>query len=70
MLSANLAIVNALPLPPLDGGRVLMARHRPRSSASGSRPQLERNVYLAGWVGLMAFLVWITMFDVRRLVGG
>ena len=33
-------------------------------------PTLERNVYLAGWMGLMAFLVWITLFDVRRLVGG
>jgi len=30
----------------------------------------RRGVYLAGWVGLMAFLAWITLFDVRRLVGG
>ena len=69
VLSANLAIVNALPLPPLDGGRVLMAL---LGRAFGKRitPALERNVYLAGWVGLMAFLAWITLFDVRRLVGG
>jgi len=69
VLSANLAIVNALPLPPLDGGRVLMAL---LGRAFGKRitPALERNVYLAGWVGLMAFIVWITLFDVRRLVGG
>jgi regulator of sigma E protease len=69
VLSANLAIVNALPLPPLDGGRVLMA-FVGRLFGKRLTPQLERNVYLAGWVGLMAFLVWITMFDVRRLAGG
>ena len=40
------------------------------SSATASRPTLERSVYLAGWIGLMAFLVWITLFDIRRLVGG
>jgi hypothetical protein len=33
-------------------------------------PMLEQRVYLIGWLGLMAFLVWITMFDIRRLGGG
>ncbi len=69
VLSANLAVVNSLPLPPLDGGRVLMAMLG-RFFGRRITPQLERNVYLAGWVGLMAFLAWITLFDVRRLVGG
>ncbi len=69
VLSANLAVVNSLPLPPLDGGRVLMAVLG-RFFGKRITPALERNVYLAGWMGLMAFLVWITLFDVRRLVGG
>jgi regulator of sigma E protease len=69
VLSANLAVVNSLPLPPLDGGRVLMAVLG-RFFGRRITPKLERNVYLAGWVGLMAFLAWITLFDVRRLVGG
>ena len=34
MLSANLAIVNILPLPPLDGGRIL---HDGAAEASGGR---------------------------------
>ena len=38
ILSANLALVNVLPFPPLDGGRMLMiapqARLRARGSAS------------------------------------
>lgn len=69
VLSANLAVVNALPLPPLDGGRALMAVLK-RFFGARITPMLEQRVYLLGWVGLMAFLVWITMFDIRRLGGG
>jgi regulator of sigma E protease len=69
VLSANLAVVNALPLPPLDGGRALMAVLK-RFFGQRITPMLEQRVYLIGWLGLMAFLVWITMFDIRRLGGG
>lgn len=69
VLSANLAVVNALPLPPLDGGRALMAVLK-RVFHERITPLVEQRVYLAGWLGLMAFLVWITMFDIRRLGGG
>ncbi len=69
VLSANLAVVNALPLPPLDGGRAAMAIIK-RLFGTRITPLLEQRVYLIGWLGLMAFLVWITMFDIRRLGGG
>lgn len=69
VLSANLAVVNALPLPPLDGGRAAMALIK-RLFGTRITPLLEQRVYLIGWLGLMAFLVWITMFDIRRLGGG
>lgn len=69
VLSANLAVVNALPLPPLDGGRALMAILK-RLFRERITPLVEQRVYLAGWVGLMAFLIWITMFDIRRMGGG
>lgn len=69
VLSANLAVVNALPLPPLDGGRAAMAIIK-RLFGTRITPLLEQRVYLLGWLGLMAFLVWITMFDIRRLGGG
>lgn len=68
VLSANLAVVNALPLPPLDGGRVAMSVLK-RLFGTRITPLLEQRVYLIGWLGLMAFLVWITMFDIRRLGG-
>lgn len=69
VLSANLAVVNALPLPPLDGGRAAMAVLK-RLFGARISPLFEQRVYLIGWVGLMAFLLWVTMFDIRRLGGG
>jgi regulator of sigma E protease len=69
VLSANLAVVNALPLPPLDGGRAAMAVLK-RLFGARISPLFEQRVYLIGWLGLMAFLVWVTMFDIRRLGGG
>jgi len=62
LLSANLAVVNVLPLPPLDGGRVAVSLLQ---AALGNRVSVafERYVYLAGFVFLMALLAWVTLFD-------
>ena len=69
VLSANLAIVNILPLPPLDGGRMLVIVLK---SIFGQRLSLrvERMTYLVGFVFLFAFLIWVTGFDLIRQLGG
>ncbi len=66
LLSANLAVVNALPFPPLDGGRVAVALIQ---KATGGRISVaaERLAYLTGFILLMALLVWVTYFDIQRL---
>jgi regulator of sigma E protease len=66
LLSANLAIVNVLPFPPLDGGRVAVSIIQ---AATGNRVSeaAERLVYLTGFILLMALLAWITFFDIQRL---
>ena len=66
VLSANLAVVNVLPFPPLDGGRVAVAIIQ---KLSGNRISVaaERLAYLTGFVLLMALLVWVTFFDIQRL---
>jgi regulator of sigma E protease len=79
ILSANLGLVNILPFPPLDGGRMLviavkalagrgarLLRRRGVDPAGASRfgVRLERLTYLLGFGMLMAFLVWITYFDI------
>jgi RIP metalloprotease RseP len=69
LLSANLALVNILPFPPLDGGRVLFLLIR-RVVGDRFSVRAEQLTYLAGFGLLMAFLVWITYFDVTNLGSG
>lgn len=66
ILSVNLGVVNILPFPPLDGGRmaVLVIKR-----LFGARVSLraERLTYAVGFVVLMAFILWISAFDIARL---
>lgn len=69
VLSINLAVLNIIPFPGLDGGRlffVLVAGiFRRRLS-----PQLEAAVHAIGFVLLLALLVVVSIADIRRVVGG
>jgi regulator of sigma E protease len=67
LISANLAVINLLPIPPLDGSRMVMGIVQ---AASGNRvsPGTERLVYFTGWVVLMLFLVLVTFSDIQRLL--
>jgi regulator of sigma E protease len=75
ILSANLAVVNILPFPPLDGGRVAILLYKSATDlvrrifglpARDERVSLrvERLTYVIGFACLMAFLVWISFFDI------
>ena len=63
ILSANLALVNILPFPPLDGGRIAVLLLK---RVAGERISLraERLTYLVGFAFLMVFLAWISFFDI------
>ena len=65
VLSANLALVNVLPFPPLDGGRmaILVAK---RIAGKRGVSAVERTSYAVGFALLMGFLAWITFFDILR----
>ena len=65
VISANLALVNFLPFPPLDGGKfVIMILKRVFKAQGVGR--VETFAYLAGFAFLIAFISWITYFDIVR----
>ncbi|MEP7360093.1 MAG: M50 family metallopeptidase [Chloroflexota bacterium] len=65
VLSANLAVVNVLPFPPLDGGKVATSLIQ---AVVGDRANrlIERVVY-AGLLLMLFLIVWVTLFDVGIL---
>ena len=66
LISANLGVMNLLPIPALDGGRLLFlfieaVRGKPVSK------EKEGFVQAAGFIFLMAFMVVILFNDVRKI---
>jgi regulator of sigma E protease len=68
ILSANLAVVNILPFPPLDGGRMLMITLK-RIFGTRITLRAEQLTYLVGFVFLFAFIIWVSGFDIARAFG-
>jgi regulator of sigma E protease len=69
VLSINLAVVNVIPYPPLDGGRMLVVTVKRLFGGRVSR-RAEGLTYLIGAAFLFALLIWISGFDILRLGGG
>lgn len=68
VISINLGIVNLLPLPALDGGRLLflvieLIRRKPM------RAETEAYIHFAGIVVLLGFMLFISFKDVVKLFG-
>lgn len=69
ILSLNLAVINLLPIPALDGGRLLFVL------IEGVRrkripPEKEALVHLAGFALLLGLMFLITIVDVQNWVAG
>lgn len=65
-ISMNLGIVNLLPIPAMDGGRIVFIiieaiRGKPLA------PEKEGIVHAIGFVALIALMLVVTFFDVQRL---
>ncbi|HOZ56236.1 MAG: Regulator of sigma-W protease RasP [Parcubacteria group bacterium ADurb.Bin316] len=68
ILSINLAIINALPFPALDGGRLLFLLIE---SIKGSpvKKELEGTIHYVGFILLMILVVFVTYRDVAKYGG-
>ena len=69
-ISINLAIINILPLPALDGGRIAFVLLEWVRRGKRVSPKTEGLVHLIGFAMLMALILVITYQDVIRIVSG
>ena len=67
LITMNLGVVNLLPLPALDGGRIVfllieLVRRKP------VKPEYEGYVHLAGFAVLILFIIFVTYKDIVKLI--
>ena len=70
LLSINLAIINILPLPMLDGGRIVFVLIEVVRRGKRVSPEREALVHFIGLVLIITFAVVVTYFDVLRVLRG
>jgi regulator of sigma E protease len=70
LISMNLAVLNILPLPMLDGGRVFFVLIEIARRGKRIAPEREAMVHFVGMVVLLSLVVVITFFDVARIWEG
>lgn len=66
-ISLNLGVVNLLPLPALDGGRIIFLIIR---KITGRRisDETEGKIHLVGFMLLIALIIYVTVIDVDRFI--
>ena len=72
LIAVNLAVMNLLPLPALDGGRVFFLALNGLVYCLFRRkidPKYENYVHLAGLAALMCLMLAVTLSDVGKLFG-
>lgn len=70
ILSANLGIINLLPIPALDGGRIVFVLLEIARRGKRISPEKEAMVHLAGFMMLIAFILFVAYHDIDRVMEG
>ena len=70
LISMNLAIVNLLPIPALDGGRITFVLLELLRGGRRITPEKERLVHLAGFVLVIGLVVVVSVNDITRIITG
>ncbi len=70
MLSVNLGVFNILPLPALDGGRLIFVLIEMVTRGKRVPPEKESFVHFAGMIALLSLMVLIGWQDIVRLISG
>jgi len=69
-LSINLAIINILPLPALDGGRIVFVLLEWVLRGRRVPARTEGLIHLIGFAMLITFLLAVTYQDIIRIISG
>jgi regulator of sigma E protease len=67
VLSVNLAIMNLLPLPALDGGRILFLGYE-WVAGKPLDPKIENRAHALGMIGLLGFMALISLRDLFSII--
>ncbi len=70
VISVALGVLNLMPLPALDGGRLLFVLIEVLRGGKRISPEKEGMVHLAGMVVLLGLMFFIAFGDVSRLIDG
>ncbi len=70
ILSINLGVLNLLPLPMLDGGRVMFLLIEVLRGGRRIAPEKEAMVHLVGFVLFIALAAIVTFLDITRIANG
>jgi len=69
LISVNLAVLNFLPLPIVDGGHMVFLIYE-KIAGKPASPSVQTVVALVGLVGLASLFIYITFNDISRLITG
>ncbi|MEM8739538.1 MAG: site-2 protease family protein [Planctomycetota bacterium] len=69
LISVNLAVLNFLPLPIVDGGLMVFLLIE-KFKGSPASPKVQTAVALVGLVGLAGIFLYVTFNDISRIVAG
>ena len=67
IISINLAILNLIPLPPLDGSRILLTT----IEAIIRRPipdRIQECIFIAGWLSILGLTIYLSARDLSRMI--
>ena len=70
IISLNLGIINLVPFPALDGGRLFLLLIEAIRGGKKINPDKEAMINMIGFCALMAFMVFITYSDITKLFKG
>ena len=67
LISLSLAVMNLLPIPPLDGGQALLTIWSEKVTKRPLTPEIEQAVQITGTVILLVLIGLVTIVDVLRV---